>query len=203
MRPHRGNALVIAAGATLVLVMLWAIVASTGDIPGDVAVQRWVADADITGVAWWIPRTISFLGGPIVGTVWTVAFVAIVWPWLGWRCAALIAACAVVVVIDVVIKAIVDRPRPGSAVLIDPSFPSGHTSYATAVMGMMVLLLLWQRRRALAGIGIAFIVLMGPSRILVGAHWTWDVVGGYALGLAWLMLVVAAAGAWATRPISP
>ena len=94
MRPHRGNALVIATGATLVLVMLWAIVASTGDIPGDVAVQRWVTNADISGVAWWIPRTISFLGGPIVGAVWTAAFVAIVWPWLGWRCAALIAACA-------------------------------------------------------------------------------------------------------------
>lgn len=199
MLPHRGSALVIATGATLVLVILWAIVASTGDIPGDVAVQRWVADAHLSGAAWWVPRTISFLGGPVIAVVWTLVLIGTVWPWLGWRCAALIAACAFVVVIDVAIKAIVDRPRPVGSVLIDPSFPSGHTSYATAVMGMMVLLLMWQRRRALAGIGIAFIVLMGPSRILVGAHWTGDVVGGYALGLAWLMLVVAAAGGWATR----
>jgi len=48
--------------------------------------------------------------------------------------------------------------------------------------------------------GAAMIALLvGASRIYLGAHWLSDVVGGYALGAAWLAAVVAHTLA-ATKP---
>jgi lipid A 4'-phosphatase len=64
------------------------------------------------------------------------------------------------------------------------SFPSGHTavifSLATA------LALIW---RPLAWPGFAVAFLVGASRILIGAHWPSDVLGGAWLGIAWTLWV--------------
>jgi membrane-associated phospholipid phosphatase len=34
---------------------------------------------------------------------------------------------------------------------------------------------------------------MGPVQVLAGSHWPSDVIAGYALGLAWLAVVLAVA----------
>jgi undecaprenyl-diphosphatase len=36
----------------------------------------------------------------------------------------------------------------------------------------------------------ALILLVGPSRIYLGAHWASDVIGGYLLGAVWLYLSI-------------
>jgi len=36
------------------------------------------------------------------------------------------------------------------------------------------------------------IVLIGPSRVFLGAHWASDVVGGYLIGTIWLILLILA-----------
>ncbi len=47
------------------------------------------------------------------------------------------------------------------------------------------------KRRLLVGIGAAAVVIViGASRLYLGVHWLTDVLGGYALGLAWLSLVI-------------
>jgi undecaprenyl-diphosphatase len=56
--------------------------------------------------------------------------------------------------------------------------------------GMLaVVLIIWYapRRGRLFAIGAALIILVvGASRLYLGVHWLTDVLGGYALGLAWL-----------------
>jgi membrane-associated phospholipid phosphatase len=102
-----------------------------------------------------------------------------------------------------VLKLLVGRLRPE---LLDPvarasghSFPSGHALNATLAAAVFVLVLLpvvrGGRRWLLWGAAIAVAVLTGLTRIVIGVHWTSDVVAGWLLGVA----VVAATAAAFTR----
>jgi undecaprenyl-diphosphatase len=98
--------------------------------------------------------------------------------------------------IDTLVKDLVDRPRPS---LVDPvatasgqSFPSGHSMESLAVYGALLFVclpLLPRNRRALAVSAAGVLVLLiGFSRLALGVHYITDVLGGYALGAAWLLL---------------
>jgi membrane-associated phospholipid phosphatase len=97
-------------------------------------------------------------------------------------------------------KDIIGRHRPPLADAIapfefSPSFPSGHTLNATVIAGV-VGYLLWLRRHTIAArvVSIAAPVLIaivvGLTRVLLGAHWFTDVLAGWLLGAAWLAVVV-------------
>lgn len=105
--------------------------------------------------------------------------------------------------LGMVLKLLVGRHRPD---LLDPvagavgfAFPSGHALNAALTAGVFVLVLLplahGGRRRLLWVAAIAVTVLTGISRIVLGVHWTSDVVAGWLLGIA----VVAATAAAFTR----
>ena len=38
----------------------------------------------------------------------------------------------------------------------------------------------------------ALIILIGPSRIFLGAHWASDVIGSYIIGTIWLFVLILA-----------
>lgn len=67
------------------------------------------------------------------------------------------------------------------------SMPSGHATGAVASYGLLALIIcqmvpsLWQY--FVAGVFTAAIVLIGISRIYLGAHYPSDVIAGWALGL--------------------
>jgi undecaprenyl-diphosphatase len=91
-----------------------------------------------------------------------------------------------------------DRPRPaeqlGLATTTLPSFPSGH-ALGTMICYAFLAYLLVPKMPSLfwkwtLGIAILLIVFFeGFSRIFHGNHYLTDVIAGYALGIAWLVLV--------------
>lgn len=66
----------------------------------------------------------------------------------------------------------------------DPSFPSDHTTF---VFGIAWLLLFQNRRIGALAIGLA--TLVGISRVFVGTHYPFDVIGGATVGLITSLVV--------------
>lgn len=106
--------------------------------------------------------------------------------------------------VDTVVKVVVDRDRPS---LTDPiatahgqSFPSGHTMLATYGYGALLLaflpLLPGRLHRPAIGAWLAMVALIAFSRLALGVHYISDVLGGFVLGLAWLVAMTAAFSIW-------
>jgi undecaprenyl-diphosphatase len=100
-------------------------------------------------------------------------------------------------------KALVTRPRPDADVaLVDPSgysFPSAHSASSVALYITLALIAagLWRRQfRLVAYVAAALVVLLvGLSRVYLGAHYSTDVLAGWLVGGA----LVAAAWAISAR----
>lgn len=100
--------------------------------------------------------------------------------------------------LNVLVKVLVDRPRPAQPLVsilqhaTGNSFPSGHVMSYVAYWGLLFTfsLILFHGKRwwriALLCISGLFVVLVGPSRIYLGDHWASDVLGAYVLGGLWL-----------------
>lgn len=103
-----------------------------------------------------------------------------------------------VTLINQVIKHIVRRPRPNVLRLVEEdgySFPSGHSMVSMAFYGIIIYLvyknvtnkyLKWTLITLLS----LLILSIGFSRIYVGVHYFTDVVGGFLLGLAYLIIYI-------------
>lgn len=88
-----------------------------------------------------------------------------------------------------------DRPNATQATVLDHqgsySWPSGH-AVAVMTIGGAVILLAHHRQRAsrwLAFLVSCVVLLVGISRVYLGAHWPSDVLAGYAIGWLWLVFV--------------
>lgn len=94
------------------------------------------------------------------------------------------------------IEAITDDVRPSVDERLLPSqqstFPSGHAANATmTALALAFLLTRHYPARAVAlCVGAAFALLVGAARLVLGASWPSDVIGGWALGLFWVLLVL-------------
>jgi undecaprenyl-diphosphatase len=171
---------------------------------------------DINGLAkdapHWFDRIMEFVGEwglllvmvlLILGCWWTVrrrggddaasSVASLIWAPL---------AAGVAVLVNVPIRGFVERPRPfvdhqGLEVLVagksDYSFVSDHS---TLMMAMGVGLFLANRKFGFVGVGIA--LLGGFCRIYMGVHYPTDVVGGFALGTAVVLLLSPLASALLT-----
>lgn len=154
-----------------------------------------------TGVA--IFTIISGLGSPLVMTMIALAgLIALAWrrEWIvlgGW-----VAAFSGAALIDHWLKLAIHRPRPSyaTALIHDAtwSFPSGHAMGSLVGYGILAYVLCSfathnQRTRFWIVAGAAVLILaIGVSRLYLGVHYFSDVVGGYAAGVIWLFMCVAA-----------
>jgi membrane-associated phospholipid phosphatase len=148
-----------------------------------------------------------------LGDLWTVAAAStVVLAILLLRRHVRLATCWALAVAGIVpinsgIKAWFQRPRPlhGQGFLTESgwSFPSGHAFGAIVFYGMLAYVLLrllplrWHRP-VVAG-AIAMVTVIGISRVLLQVHYLSDVIGGYASGLAWLVVCIGGAEYWRLR----
>jgi undecaprenyl-diphosphatase len=115
------------------------------------------------------------------------------------------------ILLNLLLKNIFHRERPRLyhpiLTLTTYGFPSGHTMLATVFYTSLAVLLVsrssaWRSRLLIIlGAGI-LILLVGFSRIYLGAHYLSDVLGAIAEGLAWVALcytTVRLALHWRTR----
>ncbi|MDH2442412.1 phosphatase PAP2 family protein [Amnibacterium sp. CER49] len=147
-----------------------------------------------------IAEAFGGVGMPIIATASAVLFVAIR---RAWTPAILIAATGLgSVVMTTVGKGVVGRHRPPLIDAAPPfessfSFPSGHTTSTTAIAGVIVYLLILRQHSALArtvtiAVGALVAIIVGLTRVVLGAHWFTDVLAGWFLGTAWLAVVITA-----------
>ncbi len=104
------------------------------------------------------------------------------------------------------IKLLVARPRPDSGLITELgySFPSGHTTAATAGWGALALVLcgLVTHRRTQVAICVGAVLvalLVGITRVYLGVHEPTDVLGGWALGVGWVAAVTASLHVYSAR----
>jgi membrane-associated phospholipid phosphatase len=96
------------------------------------------------------------------------------------------------------VKELVQRPRPPATILLKPvagpSFPSGHATQAVAVYGMLAALTAatpsWAPKVTARTLAVVITGTVAVSRLYLGAHWLTDVLGGLALGAAWLFALL-------------
>lgn len=100
------------------------------------------------------------------------------------------------VCLNQVLKFIIERPRPAVVRLAEASgfsFPSGHSMCSLAFYGFLLYLLIRSNGgfhfKLFGSIIIcALIILIGVSRIYLGVHYSSDVIAGFALALAYLIV---------------
>jgi len=103
----------------------------------------------------------------------------------------------VVIAVDSALKVMFSRERPTLfdkiALPTDYSFPSGHAMSAIGIYGVVAaaLIALYPRaRRAVIAAAALVIAAIGFSRIYLGVHWPFDVVGGLLGGVPPLVVSV-------------
>ncbi|RYG06802.1 MAG: phosphatase PAP2 family protein [Caulobacteraceae bacterium] len=94
------------------------------------------------------------------------------------------------------LKALFERERPPIAYqaveTLNASFPSGHALLSTVfylTLGVMLTRAFPQKRfkAFVLGSAITIALLIGLTRIYLGAHWASDVIAGWCAGAAWAM----------------
>jgi undecaprenyl-diphosphatase len=130
-----------------------------------------IAVVALVGLAWWLRRRswrpAAMLGGAYLGAEGLFRLIAV----------------------------LVGRPRPPLALAVGhfsgSAFPSGHATLGAAVFGMLAALVAaatvtWARKVAAWAAAVLLAVLVGATRLYLGAHWLTDVLAGWALGALWL-----------------
>lgn len=150
-------------------------------------------------------QMVSYLGETTAAATLTIIAIVIFALRRQWIEAIFILATTSSVLITFALKDIVHRTRPfplaenatGLVQRINQySYPSGHVLFFVVFFGFfgyLALIHFTGRLRAIVIIICAIlIVLIGPSRIFLGAHWASDVIGSYIIGTLWLFILILA-----------
>ncbi len=173
------------------------------DLDGAVSEAVYVGDDRATALNWLL-EALTTPGGAAFRLVVFLAVLAWLFRRRQWPVAVWVLTAVVFIgPITSLLKEFFGRIRPdfdqGGARLESLSFPSGHAS-GIATLVTVALILAWpvlapRTRRLWVFLGVAAVVLVGLTRMLLGVHYLSDVVGGWALGVAWTLGVALSFGA--------
>jgi undecaprenyl-diphosphatase len=169
----------------------------------DVRVAVWVHDASPDALVEAM-RVLTYLGSVVVlGPLALLAGVALTRRRYGRAAAFVFTAFVGGQLVGQGLKHAVERGRPELeepfVLLSTYAFPSGHAYGATTTWGALAIVA-WalassRGRRILAGAGAAVVVaVVAASRVILGAHYTLDVLAGVAGGIAVLAALLALLG---------
>ena len=189
---HANRRLLIVAACAVVFVALLEDVLEGGFMHLDAAAYQLIVEG--ARASWLTPLMEGFsaLATPVVLVALLLAISAFAPGRRPGLCCAL--NLALVAGLNVVLKLIVQRPRPEGFRLAEAdgfSFPSGHSMAAMAFFGLLVWIV-WHyerdrgKRWFLCATLTLVAVLVGVSRIYLGVHYASDVVAGFCVALAWL-----------------
>ena len=138
----------------------------------------------------------SHLGSAITLIVLTIAFILLLKNKTNSKFIAI--NLALVFIINRILKLGVARPRPEVLKIVQESgysFPSGHTMVATWFYGFFIYLVYKnikdkKIKYPLIAMLFVLILLIGISRIYLGAHYTTDVIGGWIIGSVYLAFFI-------------
>ena len=178
------------------------------------ALPAWDQHINEAFIAWRSPiRSRAFwlftvIGDDALMAPLTAATGVLLWAW-GRRTLAGAAAGGLIISWALVemAKALVARTRPPQTVALigqpnSQSMPSAHAVMSMVFIGLLVYALLsWSGgRHAIKRVGtIAGLLVagaIGVSRVYLGAHWLSDVVAGWCLGGALLVVILSVAARW-------
>lgn len=208
--PYTAMWITIVVGGIIVLV-LTAVAAeiyeSIGEHDGaaafDQPVLQWMISHRAPALNQWV-TAFTDLGGKIGMPILALIVLALItWKTKSWRPTILLGSVAVgSVLMTVVGKRAFNRARPAIEFAVpphetSPSFPSGHTLNATAIMTIVAYLICLEVKRNFSRVITilacsVFVLAMGLSRVYLGHHWLTDVLAAFALGLAWAGIVILA-----------
>ena len=188
-------------GAVVVFLLLAVLAHTVAYFAFDVTITREVQEIN---AGWFdgLMRALSWIG--FAPQVYVISFVILLFLYasgLKWETVIALASVVSISVLGLIIKLVVDRPRPSADLvnvisqLRDYSFPSGHVLYFTSFFGFLVFLAYtllkhsWWRTLLLVILG-GMVAFIGLSRIYEGQHWASDVLAAYLLGSVWLTLSV-------------
>jgi membrane-associated phospholipid phosphatase len=124
---------------------------------------------------------------PVAGAAIALLAALKFWREAMFLCAAMIGAAGFVAGL----KRVIQRARPVDIYdgVAEYSFPSGHAGMSIVLFGFLAFLLAVRAtagcRRIIYRASIVLVLLIGFSRVYLGAHWMSDVLAGFAFGLAW------------------
>ena len=143
-----------------------------------------------------IAKFITNFGGAIfVISLTTILFFVIKDKKIG---ISIITNLGIVTILNQIIKFIMQRPRPTEFRIIEEtgySFPSGHSMVSLAFYGYLIYLIYKyinnkHLKRTLIILLSVLICIIGVSRIYLGVHYTSDVLGGFLISLAYLIIYI-------------
>jgi membrane-associated phospholipid phosphatase len=197
-----GPGLVLLAAGLLVFAIMLDDVREGDDLA---AADQVVLDWLVAHRSPWLTNVlavITFVSGPVVLPILVLVACVGWWRWRRewWRPSLLAAAMVGSTLLGLLVKGLVDRPRPPAETMHIPgaeetaSFPSGHTLGAATLL-LVAGYLVCSRHRSVAllvGWGLATVVgtlLVALSRLYLGYHFLTDVIASVGLAVAVLGVV--------------